>query len=294
MILNFVKIFTQDGLQLDGFLAKPSLTAKPPRPTKRAILFIHGLGGRFYSSEIVALAEACQKSGLALASFGNRGHGMVTSFRNPKGKRILGGMGFEKFEHCVFDIKAMIDFLAKQGYKKIYLVGSSTGSNKSLYYIYKTGDKRVSGLALVAPVSDVSAQMKLLGKKFWPILAKVKKFARRHPGQVLPQSISAKIMTPERYLSLNQAGGAEDVFPYYRKGAKFKELNSVTAPMLVVLGGRDQFLDRSARQLLTIFQRNALAAKNFQGEIIAGADHSFNKKEKILAQVLVGWVKKVG
>lgn len=291
MLFSLERIRTKDDVELDGIFCKPK------KLSGKALVFVHGLGGNFYGSwqNILMFADFCFKNGIAFVSFNNRGHDIVSSIHKKKKtkKRLLGGAGFERFEHCVYDIAAVIRFVRSRGYKKVFLAGHSTGANKVLYYLYKTRDRRVAGLALLGPLSDVIGEMKTLGKRFKTVLAKIKKFSKRHPDELLPKNLTSKIITARRYLSLYTPGSREDVFPYYNPKAKFKELRSVKVPVLVVVGQKDKYLDRKAERLIEIFENNAVAAKDFQSVIIRNTGHSFKNKEKVLAGVLVDWIKRV-
>lgn len=170
---------TSDGITLVGALAAPK------RRTKTAALWVHGLTGSFYSNtgRLSAIAAALNKGDIALASFNTRGHDIATDFRKSKGKvkgkTLIAGGSFEKFTDCVKDLKAIIQFLRREGYKNIYLVGHSTGANKVLYYLARTNDRRVKGLALVGPMSDMAIEKERLGTTFARHLQLVKEYSRK-------------------------------------------------------------------------------------------------------------------
>ncbi len=76
------------------------------------------------------------------------------------------GGGSEEFKDCIFDIKAVVDFLSKKGYKKIVLQGHSLGCQKTTFYKYKTKDKRIKSLILLAPVDDIAFIKSALKDKY--------------------------------------------------------------------------------------------------------------------------------
>ncbi|MDO8558600.1 MAG: alpha/beta fold hydrolase [bacterium] len=294
-LFSIERISTEDGLTLEGIVAKSKNRRK-----KMAVLFVHGLGGSYGNAvRNKELARACVKNGMAYAIFNNRGHDVVSSFRkkfsgkNISSKHIYGGMAFEKFEECIFDIRAMLKFLEKIGYPKVVLLGHSTGANKVLYYFYKTKDKRVRGLCLAGPLSDIVIEKQSLGRKFYQTLKKVKKFAKRNPDSLLPPSITSRIMTARRYLSLHTPGGAEDTFPYAYKGRGFRELKTIRIPVSVILGEKDSYLDRPAKDLIKVFKKNTLRAKTFHGVSIKGGDHSYYGREREFANAVTDWAKNI-
>ncbi len=284
--LNYVK--TSDGITLDGAIAAPQ------RKTKSVILWIHGLGGNFYSGRLRLheLARGALRNNVALASFNTRGHNTVASFHKNHG-RLLAGAGLENFKDCLKDISAIIRYLKSKGLSNVYLVGHSTGANKALYYLYKTSDRQIKGLALVAPLSDVAVEKRAAGKKFSQKLLRAKKYLSGYRHWPLPKNFSKKIMSASRYLSLANPGSPEDVFPYHNPNASWKELKSLRVPLLVVLGDKDHYAKPwQPKKILKIFEEKTPNKKMFSGMLINGAGHSFVKREKELAAAILRWTTK--
>lgn len=277
------KVKTRDGLFLDG------ICVKPKRKSATAIIWLHGLSSRFSSGQalIKELSLLCGRNGIGYFKFNNRGHDIAT-----RGTRGLAGSGFEKFSDCVLDIKAMIGLVRKLGYRNIILAGHSTGANKALYYLYKTKDRRVKGLMLLGSLSDVVVGFKGGGlKERNKALAIAKKLKDKKQEQLMP--LKYGLYTARRYWSLYHPGEAEDVFPYYNFRAGWKELKSVKVPLAVIIGSRDEHLDRPAGDLIRIFSEKAKSAENFSGIVIKNANHGFLKKEKQLSRTIVNWIKKM-
>ena len=93
-----------------------------------------------------------------------------------------------------------------------------------------------------------------------------------------------------RYVSLFKPGQSEDVFPYYRPGARWSALQSVRAPVAALIGGRDEFLDRGPGELIDAFRQHATRTARFTGIVVAGATHGFQGYEKPLATALLDWL----
>lgn len=278
------KIKTRDGITLDGIYVAPKQKAKT------ALIWIHGLTSYFYSSQtlIRELSTLCSKNGIGYFKFNTRGHDLIV--RGQK-KHLLLGTLFERFEDCIFDIRGMIDVAKSLGYKDIILAGHSTGANKIVYYLYKTRDKRVRSLMLLGGLNDIVAETKRVGKKnFKKTLQLAKKLARKNPCTFFMSK--GFLFTPRRYLSLHTPATSEDVFPYYNPRANWKELKSVRAPIAVIIGSKDESLDRPAKKLVEIFSKNAKSTKSFSGIIVKGANHGFYKKEKELAGEIINWIKR--
>ena len=280
------RIKTRDGVTLEGIYVKPRSRGKT------ALVWLHGLSSRFSSGQplIGELSSRCERLGIGYLKFNTRGHDIVTSEKLPR--LSFGGSAFEKFADCGLDIRAMVQFGWKLGYRKFILAGHSTGSNKALYYLYKTRDRSVTGLLLLGPTNDIAYDRKLLGSRELSrrlaVAAKLKRDGR--PEALLPQRYG--VWTAQRYDTILHAGKSEDVFPYHNPRARWKELRSVRVPLAVIFGSRDEYLDRPAGEVVKIFRAHARSTASFSGIIIKGAHHGFMKKEKELARTIIRWIKR--
>lgn len=281
--LLLTRIKTRDNIFLDG------IAVLPRHRTDMALIWIHGLGSNFSHSHtlIKDLSAQCVKNRIAYFKFNTRGHDIVN--HDGAKKKYLQGSAFEKFEECIADIRAMIRYARAQKYKNIILAGHSTGANKTLYYLYKTKDRSVKGLMLLGPANDKAAGLKKFGRAALArgiILAE--KLRRKDPDSLMPRSYG--IFSAARFLSMFRAGGAEDVFPYLNPHAGWRELKSIRAPIAIIFGSRDEYLDRPAQKLMEVFRDHAPLAKSFSGVIIRGANHGFKNKEKELSDAIIRFI----
>ena len=162
MKTSFHRIYTEDGLKLHGFLYEPD------KRTSTVLAQVHGMGGSFYQPHFLdALAETLSKNNIAFSPFNNRGSGLLTNFRksNKNVEIVRLGTSREKFEDCLLDIKAHLDFLEKQGFSNIHLCGHSLGTCKVIYYLAKTQDKRVNSVILLSP-SDMLGVIRKDNKRY--------------------------------------------------------------------------------------------------------------------------------
>jgi len=280
--VSLARVRTQDGMWLSG------LYVEPRRSRRTALIWLHGLGSVFTSGQplIHAFSARLGRHGIGYFKFNTRGHDVVAR----DGGKLLGA-AFERFGDSVRDIRAMIAFARKAGYSKIVLAGHSTGANKALHYVAKTGDRRVTGLVLAGPVSDVAAEMKRLGKPGLRRRVRVaQRIAKRDPDALVPREFG--FWSARRYLSLYRSGETEDVFPYYRPGARWTALSRVRIPLVVIIGSQDEYLDRKPQQLIDAFREHAVRARSFAGIVVAGARHGFQDHEGALAGTIVHWMRR--
>jgi alpha-beta hydrolase superfamily lysophospholipase len=279
--VSLVRVRTRDGVWLDGVIAEPR------RRRNAALIWVHGLGSTFASGQplIRALSTRLNAAGIAYLKLNTRGHDTVA-----RGGQRLAGAAFERFGECVEDIRAMIALARRAGHREMILAGHSTGANKVLHYAARVRDRRVRGLILLGPISDVAGEMKRIGRReLRRRVAVAERIARRDPQALVPRQFG--FWSARRYISLYRPGEAEDVFPYYRPGARWAALRRVRMPIAAIVGGRDEYLDRRPAELMEAFERNATRARSFTGIVIPGALHGFQKHEDVLARAIVRWIQ---
>ncbi len=282
--VSLVSVQTRDGVVLDG------VAANPRGRGRTALIWVHGLGSTFSSGQplIRALSAGLNGAGIGYLKLNTRGHGVVTR----PGKR-LAGAAFEHFGESVHDIRATIALAVRSGYRRVILAGHSTGANKVLHYMARTRDRRVAGLILLGPVSDVAGERKRIGRReLARRVAAAERIARRDPEALVPRAWGFR--SARRFISLYRPGEAEDVFPYYRPDAGWTALRRVRVPMAVILGSRDEYLDRRPEAVTAAFERNATRARSFSGIVVPRALHGFRGHERALTREIVRWARAVG
>lgn len=112
MKTSFQRITTEDGLELHSLLFEPN------KKTTNVLIHIHAWVGNFYENKFIDfISKEVVARGFTFLSFNNRGIGFVTDFirRSELGfKYVRIGGSLEKFEDCIIDINAAIDFLEKK------------------------------------------------------------------------------------------------------------------------------------------------------------------------------------
>ncbi len=275
---------TADGIKLGGIVFSNS-----PRP-RMCIIFVHGMAGSVFSNVSVSFARHLG-SDFALFSLNNRGSGLVTGFSKQVGRkksRATIGTNLERFEDCVYDIKGAVDTLAKIGYRNFVLCGHSTGCQKITYYQYKTHDRRIKALVLVAPCDDYSLSRRRLGKKY---------LRERKVCAALIKSGRGKIIAPDssgfsaqRLDSLINPSRVEARL--YDYNGKLKEFGSLKIPILAVFGDEEENAIKSVGKYLELLDSKS-SSRRFNGLLIYGANHSFEGKELELVRSAEAWLEKL-
>ena len=255
---------------------------------RRVVIVVHGLGSSLWKNLFFSLAKGLARGRTAVLIFNNRGHdrmsGLYRAGRS-RSKRKWAGGASEVFTDCVDDIEGVIRFARKQGAKRVFLVGHSTGCQKSVYWAYKKKGRGVRGIVLLAPLSDYSVALRddKNGR-----LARATKYARALVRQgkkheLLPQSIWPAIDDAHRFLSLYTPDSAEEMFTYAQPKKVPRIFRSVKLPTLTVFAGADEFGDRPAKDIAKWFTENN-RSREFRTLIIPKVRHSFRGGERTVAR----------
>jgi alpha-beta hydrolase superfamily lysophospholipase len=278
---------TPKGFQLDG------LYFEAPR-AKRAIIFVHGLGGSmFWPSLVYKMAE----KGTSLLTFNNRGHDKISFARqvlkNGKSKRISAGSCHENFTDCADDIQGAVDFCRARGSSDIFLVGHSTGCQKSVYYLSHAKDQnKIAGAVLLCPVSDYADALtynKAVITKAEALARKLVRIGKEH--QMLPEEIWPGLCDAQRFLSLYTPDSKEEIFCYATNRRPIT-LQKVTVPLLAVFAENDEYLDRPLSEITSWFVKN-IRTKDFTFKTVKDAVHMLHGREKPVLDMISDFVSRI-
>jgi alpha-beta hydrolase superfamily lysophospholipase len=287
---QLAEIVTKDKLVHQGIFFNPSKVGK------KAILWVHGITGRFYGS--VALmdefARVCESKGFGFASFNTRGHDLIASVqRMDKRKKsgyahVIVGAGYENFTDSAYDLDAAITFLVSRGFSEVIILGHSTGANKACYYAAVKKDARVKGIVLAGPMSDRSEYTKKQ-KMYARIKKEMEQKLKAGKGNELLTGKDFFPLTPRRWMSLYSPGSAEDVFNYMDTKNVLVKFSRIRKPLLVVLSERDEYADRPIEKIRQVFDTHA-KSPSYKSIVIPDTNHKYLGKEKEFVYVVVSWV----
>lgn len=287
MKTKFVRITTKDKLILSGNFYSPDKVAK------KAILHIHGMCGNFYENSFLSyMADEFTKNGYSFLATNNRGAGIFFDFpikgRKEAHKRI--GNAYEKFEECIYDIKAGLDFLEKENFTEIILQGHSLGAVKVAYYMAKTKDKRVSKLVLVSPSDMIGLTEDKDHARRMNLSRKLIKEGKGN--ELLPDLLWGWAWnSAATYVNLSERNTAVDVFNTYDKEAP-SCIKDITVPILAILGGTDDAAILPIKEALDVIKNKAKKAPRFDTLVVGKAPHSYFGYEQQLASGIASWLKK--
>jgi alpha-beta hydrolase superfamily lysophospholipase len=255
---------------------------------------VHGLSSSAFQT---ALAEVFVDNETSVITFSNRGHNKIAKiyrFDNTKKgyHSVVVGQAHEVFTECVDDIQGVINFARGVGVRDIYLAGHSTGCQKSVYYASCKGNQKyIKGLVLLAPISDYASAVKFDKNGQ---LAKATRIARNlvrkgKKHELLPTEASPSPIDAQRFLSLYTPESFEEIFTYAQPKKNPRVFKSIKTPMIVFLAENDEYGDRPAINIAKWFQKHT-NSKRFSANIINNAMHSFQEKERTVANLVHAWI----
>ena len=300
MTLQFIQLLSTDKLKL------PGLVHAPDKPTKRAAIWLHGMGdnGVFYNPDrINALGKALTDRGITLLSFNNRGaHDKKMLSIDGSDTQYIGGTHYERIRDCVYDIDGAVAYLKDKKYTELYLLGHSTGANKVCVYNQKTAQNPFSKYVLASPGDDVGGQYQEMGEiAFNKTLALAKDMATSDPLAVMPEDSGMYPFSAQSAYDMMNPNGNYNTFPFYevatkRLGSKalFEAYRKIRIPTLVVFGENDEYAGSagSVSDALIMLEDNTHESivDDCGFLTIAGADHGFHGAYELFASSVASWL----
>jgi len=286
-------IQTKDGFIHQGLVAYPQLSSDT------VLIWVHGLTGTFYgNSQLIRfLASESTKNGYTFATFNSRGHDMISGFKkvdenDPKGYTYATiGAGYEVFEESTYDLDSQILFFRNKGYKKIILLGHSSGANKVSYYAGLTNNEYISGVVLLCPMSD-RLDPRGNSEDREENLKKCHALVEQGRGNALVTGIYFFPMTAERYISLVSPNTSEDQFDYGDKIPNMEQFKHITCSLLVLFAENDEYADRPVGEIKNVFDSMQNSSK-YLSKVIPNSLHNLaNHEESVMSDILT-WMRKI-
>jgi alpha-beta hydrolase superfamily lysophospholipase len=286
-IYELVWIETKDNLELYGLLTSDK--------QDKILINIHGTASNFYEEDFIgSLAQELPKVGTAVLSTNNRGAGVYDAYQKS-------GAAVEKFEDCLLDIDAWIEFVLKRGFKEIFLSGHSLGTEKVVYYMnYGKYKDKVKAVILFAPAD--SAGYAIYGDDYKPssqdkervdkLLIQAKKLIGEGRGEVfLDREAYAGIMpkSAESFVNFSYLN------PRLLQGLSFhrhrlESFSKIRVPILVAIGNEYEYTAIPIEEALELMEReNSLA----ETHLIKSCNHDFQGKEQELTSIVKKFLSKI-
>jgi pimeloyl-ACP methyl ester carboxylesterase len=282
-----VKVKTTDGLTLHGLLSTPD------KSSKTIVIHLHGTSGNFFFNEFYeGLIKSANKLEIAQLNTNNRGAGVYELEKDyPES-----GSSLEKFENCLMDIDAWINYVLKLGYKNIVLEGHSFGTEKIVYYMEKGKHKdKVTAVILLGFSDNVGTMQKYLKSINKDYATEAKKLVKKGQGHKLLNDIwglaGEMPISAQTYLNFTSENSENSKALPLRKGKNLNYFKNIKVPILGVIGD----MEDKEYTIIPIQQAiNLLKSENELAEIhqIKNCNHDFEGKEEELSEVIANFLKR--
>lgn len=288
--MKFVSTTTEDDLALQG------LFAEPEKRTDTVILHIHGMAGNFWENDFIKdMLSDYPKKGIAFLTVEHRGSEVMRWFSNSKGESKLYGDSYEIFEESMYDVDAWVKFLQQKGYKNIHLQGHSLGCSKIAYYQKTKKNPLVRSLLFISPADMMGLLVEPENKaEYEKFLREARELTKKGKENELVSGIHWGFarQSAKSYINFSFENDNLAIFNYYNPERGFKTIESISIPMLSILGTEDDGIVTNAHKSTEMLKKHALKSKKFHGIVFEGAKHDFEGFGEKIVKEVVDFIKK--
>lgn len=271
------------------------LLEKPEKPTKRAVISIHGMQSNCLKQRETILSNKIVESGTAYFTFNNRGHELMTYTRKAEGKKVLdGGSVYEDVLDGYYDIKGAINKMLELGYTEIYLQGHSLGCTKIVYAYNKlkkeNDTKNIRGIILLSLVDIPDCQKYDLEDKYDEMMEYAENKEKEGKiNDLMPIESFDHPISVRSYLRYFKYNDEIDFARYSDKEYTFPELNNIDVPLFLRWGNVYELVIQDLNELVKMFKEKVHNQK-LDVNYIEGADHGYTGKEELLANQIINFI----
>lgn len=284
--MEIVETKTSAGLKYKGLLSSPKERGD------KIIIHIHGMGGSIIGNNFYPLMyEKYPLNDYAFLVAEHQGTATIKSFERGN-ESVLLGNAFEKFEDCVEDIQAWINFALENGYHKIFLQAHSLGPAKVAYYLSQKGSNNIEGVIWLSP-SDVMGLVhdSTAIAEHRKLLKEARELEQAGRGsQLLSDKFWGEyLLSAQTYLNFFGEKANTAIFNYGNSALGWQIINKISVPVLAITGTEDDGINpvidpKEAMRLLEAELKNSPRVKTV---VYEGAEHGFaGFEERIVADVL--------
>lgn len=294
MYINTIYFEATDGTKLTGILYSSE------KHTSKIVLSIHGMATNCIKPREEEIARKLTEIGIDYLVFNNRGHDIVNYMKKNDGTSFIAGTAYENIEECKYDILGAIDYINKQKYDTIYLLGHSLGCTKVIYTyneLLKENKNeiinKIKGVILLSLVDIPKAIQIYLNERYPELLTYAKNMEKENMENILmPEKSFIYPISIKTFLQYTRDSEKIDFARYSDKEYTFNEINNIEKPLFMRWGNTNELILQKAEDLCEILKEKI---KNEKLDIgyIDGADHNYLGKEKIIAEQISKFIQKI-
>lgn len=275
-----IKVLNDNNIILKGKYFKVS--------EKKCCIFFHGFAGHF-GSMAETIQKECVNSGISFLFGYTTGYKTIYTMKqkiNGEKFEIIQGACYENLENYYIDYNAWFDFLRKEEYEEIYVIGHSLACNKLIDYFSRFEIKEVKKIVMLAP-QDLSEIIYTQPNN----LEKAREYlSSNKENEILPENflgfcpISAKT-----FLSFGRECFLHNL-KYKDLDFKFKKLSNLSKKIYILIGDNDEGLNGVSA--ITYMKRIVNNTANTQYLVMENCNHTFKNHIDVLAKNIMDFLLK--
>lgn len=273
------------------------------KESKDILISIHGMATNCLKQRDEVISKEINQENIDMLVFNNRGHDLVNYINKitPEGRKdILGGTAYEEISECYYDILGAIKYCLSKGYEKIYLMGHSLGSTKTVYFyqkLLKENEKEVlesiKGIILLSLI-DIPKALQVYLREDFPVMVTYAKNIKKEgmQNQLMPEKSFIHPISVNTFLRYSIENKDIDFAKYSDISYDFKEINNIKVPLFMRWGNNNEMILQKAEDLCNNLKKK-IKNNNLDIGFIDGASHNYSGKEKILAKQVKEFLKRI-
>lgn len=262
--------------------------------TKDILISIHGMATNCLKQRDEVISKKINQENIDMLVFNNRGHDLVNYINKttPEGtKDVLAGTAYEEISESYYDILGAIKYCLNKGYEKIYLMGHSLGSTKTVYFYQKLLKeeneeilKHIKGVILLSLIDIPMALQVFLREEFPAIVTYAKKMKKEGmQNELMPEKSFIHPISVNTFLRYSIENKDIDFAKYSDKNYEFEEINNIKVPLFMRWGNDNEMILQKADDLCENLKMK-IKNPNLDIGFIDGANHMYSGKEIVLAK----------
>ncbi|MEG1990280.1 MAG: hypothetical protein RR144_04200 [Clostridia bacterium] len=292
-MLEKIYFITEDNVKLVGLLNKVL-------SSDEVIISVHGFSSNCLTEREDIFSKQASKNNISYFTFNNRGHDFMSRMNKFEKKKYIQGSCFEDIFDSYYDICAAIKEMQNLGYTKIHLQGHSLGCTKIVYTYNKLKQSNkmqilnsVKSIILLSLVDIVGIQKYSLKDKYDEYLNyAVDQEKQNNLDNLMPYKDLELPMSVKTYLRYFRDNEDINFARYSDINYEYEKLNNINIPLFIRWGNINEMIIQNADDLVLML-KSKIKNKKLDIGYIDNANHNYFNKEKILADEINLFIKKI-
>lgn len=273
-----IKVKTKKGNLFSGLL-----TEAIKKPLEMIIIHVHGMAESYKKHNMYnAMRKYYPLNNISFLTIQHSGTGSQSA-------------ALERFEDCVEDIQAYVNYAVERGYKKIWLQSHSLGTSKVAYYMDKVHPSNINGLVFLSPSEMVGLVHDPIGQLDYDAMypEAIKLVNEDRQNQILKHKLWYTIeLSAGTFINLFGENTNTAIFNYANSKLGWKVINGINVPVLAITGTKDDGIVSviDANKAMIKLTSELKSSKRVKTIIYNNCEHDFIGFEKNIVKDVVNFI----